>query len=145
MKVLFIVKTVDFIDPLGLAELSARAKFNGHETFLGITSREDIFSKIKRIRPDVIAYSAITGEHKYYFKLNEVIKNRYKDIFTIMGGPHTTFYPGCIKDSAFDAICVGEGDEAVHKRKAMPCSILFSGRTKESHRRGHIYLQPDTT
>ncbi len=112
MKVLFIVKAVDFIDPLGIAELSARAKQNGHETFLGITTRENIFSKIERIRPDVIAYSAITGEHKYYFKLNEVIKNRYKDIFTIMGGPHTTFYPECIKDSTFDAICVGEGDEA---------------------------------
>ncbi|KPK41090.1 MAG: hypothetical protein AMJ78_06495 [Omnitrophica WOR_2 bacterium SM23_29] len=112
MKVLFIVKTVDFIDPLGIAELSARAKLIGHETFLGITTREDVFSKIERIRPDVIAYSAITGEHKYYFKLNDVIKNRFRDIFTIMGGPHPTFYPECIKDSTLDAICVGEGDEA---------------------------------
>lgn len=112
MKVLFIVRTVDFIDPLGIAELSARAKLNGHETFLGITTREDIFSKIEKIRPDVIGYSAITGEHRYYFKLNEVIKNRFKNIFTIMGGPHPTFYPECIKDSTLDAICVGEGDEA---------------------------------
>lgn len=112
MKVLFIVKTVDFIDPLGIAELSARAKLTGHETFLGISMREDIFSKIQKIRPDVIAYSAITGEHKYYFTLNEIIKSRFKDIFTIIGGPHPTFYPECIKDSTFDAICVGEGDEA---------------------------------
>lgn len=112
MKVLFIVKGVDFIDPLGIAELSARAKFIGSETFLGISSREDVFSKIEKIKPEVIAYSAITGEHKYYFKLNEIIKGRFKNIFTVMGGPHPTFYPECIKDSSLDAICVGEGDEA---------------------------------
>ena len=112
MKVLFIVKNVDFIDPLGIAELSARAKFTGNETFLGISTREDIFSKIQKIRPEVIAYSAITGEHKYYFELNDAIKSRFKNIFTIMGGPHPTFYPECIKDSSLDAICAGEGDEA---------------------------------
>ena len=112
MRVLFIVKTVDFIDPQGLAELSARAKVIGHETFLGILTREDIFAKIKRIEPDVIAYNAVTGNHREYFELNDTIKKRFKGIFTIMGGPHATFYPECIKDSSLDAICVGEGDEA---------------------------------
>jgi len=112
MKVLFIVKTVDFIDPLGIAELSARAKFTGNESFLGISSREDVLAKIEKIRPEVIAYSAITGEHKYYFELNDAVKRRFSSIFTVMGGPHPTFYPECIKDSSLDAICVGEGDEA---------------------------------
>ena len=112
MKILFIVKTIDFIDPQGIMLLSAIAKENSHETLLGIISREDIIKKIDYLKPDIIAYSASTGEHKYYLKINKIIKEKFPDIFTIMGGPHPTFYPECIKDDNLDAICVGEGDEA---------------------------------
>ena len=112
MKILFIVKTIDFIDPQGIMLLSALAKEKGHNTFLGILSREDILQKIVDIRPEVIAYSAGTGEHKYYLKLNKIIKEKFPEIFTIMGGSHPTFYPECIDKSSLDAICIGEGDEA---------------------------------
>lgn len=112
MKILFIVKTIDFIDPQGIMQLSSIAKTKGHQTFLGIVSRENIFRKIEKIKPQVIAYSASTGEHKYYLKINEEIKKQFPDIFTIMGGPHVTFYPACIYNSTLDAICIGEGDEA---------------------------------
>lgn len=112
MKILFIVKAIDFIDPQGIMQLSALAKAKGRQVFLGIFSREDIFKKIEKIQPQVIAYSASTGEHKYYFRINKEIKKQFPNIFTIMGGPHVTFYPDCIHTSTFDAICVGEGDEA---------------------------------
>lgn len=112
MKILFIVKTIDFIDPQGIMQLSAIAKTRGFQVFLAILSRENIFKKIKIIEPQVIAYSASTGEHKYYLKVNEEIKRRFPDIFTIMGGSHVTFYPECIYNSTLDAICIGEGDEA---------------------------------
>ncbi len=112
MKILFIIKMIDFIDPQGIMQLSAIAKANNHDTFLGILTRENVFKKIEKIRPQVIAYSATTGEHKYYLKINEEIKKRFPNIFTIMGGPHATFYPECIHNSSLDAICIGEGDEA---------------------------------
>lgn len=112
MKILFVVKTIDFIDPVGLMLISAVAKARGHNTYLGILEREDIVRKIKRLKPDIVAYSASTGEHKYYVEMNRVIKSKFSEIFTIMGGPHPTFYPECIKDSSLDAICVGEGEEA---------------------------------
>jgi radical SAM superfamily enzyme YgiQ (UPF0313 family) len=112
MKILFIVQTIDYIDPIGIMLMSALAKEKGHSTHLGILTRENIIDKIRKLYPDVVAYSASTGEHKYYFEINKIIKSEFKDIFTIMGGPHTTFYPECIKDSTLDAICVGEGDEA---------------------------------
>lgn len=111
MKIFFIVKTIDFIDPQGIMQLSAIAKANGHQTFLGVLSRENIFKKIEKIKPRIIAYSASTGEHKYYLRINEEIKRRFPDMFTIMGGPHVTFYPDCIYKSTLDAICIGEGDE----------------------------------
>ncbi|MBM3252756.1 MAG: B12-binding domain-containing radical SAM protein [Candidatus Omnitrophica bacterium] len=103
---------IDFIDPQGIMQLSAIAKANGHQTFLGILTRENVFKKIEKIKPRVIAYSATTGEHKYYLKINEEIKKRFPNIFAIMGGPHVTFYPECIYNSTLDAICIGEGDEA---------------------------------
>lgn len=112
MKILFVVKTIDFIDPQGIMQLSAIVKANGHQVFLGILSRENIFKKIEKIQPQMIAYSASTGEHKYYLKINEEIKKQFPEIFTIMGGPHVTFYPKCIYSSTLDAICIGEGDEA---------------------------------
>lgn len=112
MRILFVVKMIDFIDPQGIMQLSAIAKVNGYETFLGILTRENIFKKIEKIKPRLIAYSATTGEHKYYLRINEEIKKRFSHIFTIMGGPHATFYPECIYKSSLDAICIGEGDEA---------------------------------
>ncbi len=112
MKVLFIVKIIDFIDPQGIMQLSAICKDRGHETYLAVLTRENILKKIERIKPQVIAYSATTGEHKYYLKANEKIKRQFPEIFTIMGGPHATFYPDCIYNSSLDAICMGEADEA---------------------------------
>ncbi|KPK41088.1 MAG: hypothetical protein AMJ78_06485 [Omnitrophica WOR_2 bacterium SM23_29] len=112
MRILFIVKDIDFIDSIGIMLLSSLAKKNNHDTYLGILNREDIIKKINEIRPQVIAYSATTGEHKYYIAINKIIKSKFNDIFTIMGGAHTTFYPECINQSSLDAICVGEGEGA---------------------------------
>ena len=81
MKILFIVETIDFIEPQGLMLLCALAKSLVHQTFLGILSREDILKKIEILKPRIIAYSASTGEHKYYLKINQVIKNRFPGIF----------------------------------------------------------------
>jgi len=112
MKILFVVKTVDFIDPLGMMGLSAQAKQLGHQTDLAVIDREDVLAKIGRWKPQVVAYSASTGEHKYYLQLNEAIKKRFPEIVTTMGGPHPTFYPEVARDSSLDVVCVGEGDEA---------------------------------
>jgi len=112
MKILFVVKDIDFIDPIGIMLLSSLAKKNGHEVCLGILNREEIIAKINKIKPEVIAYSATTGEHKYYLELNRIVKSRFSGIFSIMGGAHSTFYPECINESSLDAICVGEGEEA---------------------------------
>lgn len=112
MNILFIVQTIDYIDPIGLMLISALARERGHDTHLGILSREDINEKIRQIKPDIIAYSASTGEHKYYLDANKRIKQVFPDVFTIIGGPHVTFFPQSAFEGSFDAVCVGEGDKA---------------------------------
>lgn len=92
MKILFIHKEEDPIDPMQIELLSALAKREGHETFLNILQHKNLADDLRKIQPDIVAYTGKTGEHKTLFKANRFIKETYGDkIFTIMGGPHPTF------------------------------------------------------
>ncbi|MBI5561544.1 MAG: B12-binding domain-containing radical SAM protein [Deltaproteobacteria bacterium] len=112
MKILFIIKDVEYIDPMGIMLLSALAKRQGHSTAISVLAKRDLRDKVREFRPDVAAFSAKTGEHKYYIAANEVVKSIGKDIFTVIGGPHATFFPEMIERFPFDALCAGEGDDA---------------------------------
>ena len=97
---------------MGIMLLSALAKREGYETYLHVLSDGNLISKLGEINPDIVAYSAKTGEHKYYLKANKIIKEKFPNIFSIMGGPHPTFFPEVVNEGNLDAICVGEGDLA---------------------------------
>lgn len=112
MKILFITKNVDFIDPMGIELLSALAKREGCETFLHILENGSLLTRVKKLKPDIVAYSAKTGEHKYFLGANKLIKAEFPAVFSIMGGPHCTFFPEIIGEGDLDAICLGEGDLA---------------------------------
>lgn len=112
MRVLWLIQRSDFIDPMGICYLSAAGKKDGHQMDLAVVEDGDVFQKIADYKPDVIAYSAVTGEHQAYFDLNRRIKERFQHIFTVMGGSHPTFYPQCIEYQPIDAIAVGEGEGA---------------------------------
>lgn len=112
MKILFVANHIGFIDPLGMMLISALAKKRGHETFLGVLSRENVLKKARQIKPDMVCYSTTTGEQDNYLKFNQAIKKEFPDIFSIMGGPHPTFFRQIVNQGDLDAICVGEGDEA---------------------------------
>lgn len=79
---------------------------------LAVIEDTNVFQKIQDYRPQVIAYSAVTGEHQAYFDFNRDIKEHFPDIFTVMGGAHPTFYPKCVEYQPIDAIVVGEGEGA---------------------------------
>ncbi len=112
LKILFVIKEVEYIDPMGLMLLSALAKEKGHSTALLVLTGGDIEKTVRDFSPDVVAFSAKTGEHKYYIEANIAIKRLKKDVFTVMGGPHATFFPEIIERHPFDALCVGEGEDA---------------------------------
>jgi len=112
MKILFIFKNENFLAPLGLCAISAAAIKEGHSTYLCEMNSEDPLARIAELNPDVIAYSASTGEAKHYLNLNRKVKERFPGIFTVMGGPHPTFFPDVIKEDSLDAVCIGEGEGA---------------------------------
>ena len=112
MKILFIFKSENFLAPVGLCMVSAVARQEGHEVYLCEMNSENPLQRIVKLKPDLIAYSSSTGEAKHYIALNQRIKKEFPEIFTIMGGPHPTFYPDMIHQTTLDAICIGEGEEA---------------------------------
>jgi len=112
MKILFITKSHDFMVQRGASIISAVARGKAHETYLCNMNSEDPLERIASLKPEMIAYSSLSGEAKHYIKLNRVIKESFPNLFTIMGGHHPTFYHDLIKTSTLDAICIGEGEGA---------------------------------
>lgn len=109
-NILFLTKPF-VIEPLGIMHLSSVLKQKGHVTEIA-TTNEDLELKLDRFNPDIIAYSMMTGDQEFYNNINKNLKKNYK-FKAIAGGPHPTFFPEFLKDSSFDAICLGEGEEAI--------------------------------
>lgn len=101
-------------EPMGLMLLSALAKKHfDAEAGLWVMERDDLTETVKKFRPDIVAFSGITGSHKYYLEAAGRIKAMDKYPKIIVGGPHFTFFPGeILRHEYIDALCVGEGDDA---------------------------------
>lgn len=130
MKILFVMVKEDYIDPMNIELLSALAKREGHETYLNVLEHNNLQSDVRTIRPDVVAYSAKTGESNVMYKVNKWVKSELGDsVVTVMGGPHATFnhtrmrlyeedlrfdnsaaaLP--VEDTQLDVLAIGECDE----------------------------------
>jgi anaerobic magnesium-protoporphyrin IX monomethyl ester cyclase len=112
MKILFVERIVEYIDPMHIELLSALAKREGCATFLSILQEDDLEIELKRIKPDIVAFSTKTGEHTHYLKAAEAVKKYSPDILTVLGGPHCTFFPGIIEKDQIDVVGSGECDLA---------------------------------
>ncbi len=99
---------------VGVMCLSAYVKSKGHECDILIQSEEKklFWDKVRSYKPDVVAFSAMTGFHTTYLKMAEEVK-RTIGTPVIFGGPHATFFPEVIEHPAIDAIVRGEGEEAL--------------------------------
>lgn len=104
--------------PLGLAHLSACLKKEGHQTKLvdgtwGEATPAKIFRTIEDFGPDIIGFTALSGEFPFVVKLASFIKTRY-NIPCLLGGVHATVASEvCIEARPIDMIALGECDLAV--------------------------------
>ncbi len=121
MKVLFIYHNIDTKNiphfPLGIGVLSGFLKKQGIDNELIFIqdnySEDDLINHIRKISPDLIAFSTVTLQWKYTKRYAKVIKSNF-DIPIICGGIHPTFMSGqVIEDPNIDMICIGEGGEAL--------------------------------
>ncbi len=103
------------MERMGLMYLIGALKKHGKAVDLLITgtmTRDKLLAAVKEAAPDLIAVSAMTGEHNYYLSLLAHLK-KHLDFFSLMGGPHATFSPEVVMNGCLDAACVGEGEDAM--------------------------------
>ena len=112
MKVLFLNEYLPQ-EMLGLMWLSRAIKDAGHETKALFLPDKEWIQKIQEYAPDVVCFSVTTGMHLYFADINRKVKQALPNVFTIAGGAHPTFSPEYVEQGDFDAICRGEGEEAV--------------------------------
>lgn len=115
MKILFVTDVINKwygSEPLGIMYLSSVARAAGHETALTTDEYREASKSLLSFKPDVVAYSVTTGAHTGFLELNRRLKNSHK-FFALFGGPHPTFFPEFIEEDGVDAVCLGEGEEAL--------------------------------
>ena len=85
----------------------------------------ELDKKISVFKPDMVAVSVVDPNYRFGLILAEKIKEKNKNIFVIFGGPTVTFSPEeVIIEGVVDAICVGEGEQALPEL----CAAIEEGR-----------------
>ncbi|MFA6142100.1 MAG: radical SAM protein [Candidatus Omnitrophota bacterium] len=102
--------------PFGISYISSFLKKEGHDTELAVLTKKTRFIAIDRIikktSPRLICFTAVFSEYAFITDAAKYIKKRYPGIFQLIGGPHVSLNPESCIAAPFDAICVGEGEEA---------------------------------
>lgn len=75
---------------------------------------EFLLEEIRVLKPDIIASSATTPYYLTVKELMKKIKEKYRNITTVVGGVHITAVPEeAGKEECFDILVLGEGDKAL--------------------------------
>jgi biotin synthase-like enzyme len=119
---------------LSVQALSANLKTNGHKTHIVmdpalfddknflcygwmerlISQKNRVISEILDLEPELVAFSVMTPTFQWACDVTEGLKKLRPDLPVVFGGVHPTLVPDvCLKNSQADAICVGEGDDAI--------------------------------
>ncbi len=113
MKLLFL--TSDYLtQPLGIAYLSAAVRKRGHSA--EVAALADIGRQkmlLREFSPDFLCLSLATGQHSAFVSRVRQIRREHPGLTVLAGGPHPTFYPEFIHEQGVDAICRGEGENAL--------------------------------
>ena len=88
--------------------ISAVLKNAGHKVSVFIGEKSTFF--LHRIKnKDIVAFSVMSGLHNWAITIASEIK-RKRDVLTVFGGPHPTYFPEIINHHAVDVVCLGEGE-----------------------------------
>ena len=112
VKVAFVQE--EMRERFGFMTLSAVLKLAGHTCDIFIDEAPgDVFSDVLAYEPDIIAFSTMTPGIGFALNYASRFKAAAPHIPVIMGGPHPTYYQEVIEEDCLDAICVGEGEDAM--------------------------------
>lgn len=101
----------------GISYISSFLRNHGHSTRLMVLSRTSgkknwqiIDEYLGKFHTDLICFTAVSTEYQFIASIARYIKNRYPDIYLLVGGSHVSLNPADILSDNFDALCIGEGE-----------------------------------
>ena len=104
---------------MGIAQMSALLKKNNYSTDLLVLDKKNrrsnhkiIDKKFRTNTFDIVCFTSVYSEFSYIKEITEYIKVKHNP-FTILGGVHATISPEDRYLDLFDAICIGEGEDAL--------------------------------
>jgi anaerobic magnesium-protoporphyrin IX monomethyl ester cyclase len=118
---------------VGIAYLVPMLRQHGHDVMImdlnnEAMTEERVLSSIEEYHPDIVGFSVKTATMKSARDLAQQVKKVLPNVPLILGGPHTTLaWQQLVKEPWFDAIFIGEGEEAV----PVLCQRLVAGHRVE--------------
>ena len=114
------MKTAVFVDLLNLfwdqhgicsmAGVMRNSDIDVH--FVGTCSFKKALKRIAALEPDVLLYSAFSATIPTYIAFDRLAKQSFQAP-SVIGGPGATYDWKDLADSTIDAVCVGEGEQAI--------------------------------
>ena len=111
---------IPIMPPLGISALAAVSRRAGHDVRmldLGVEkdSVQALKNELSTFRPDYVGFTATTPLYKEIRKLSFISREMLgNDVTLLAGGPHVTAVPeDSLKESEFDAIALGEGEDTL--------------------------------
>lgn len=107
--------------PFGLSYIATSLKHAGHNVSILVatpkTNFADMLAKfINEYKPMLFCLTSVTSQYHLISDIAKAIKAIDPSIYVLLGGHHATLNPEeTIKETYFDAICIGEGERAVVK------------------------------
>jgi len=98
---------------LGPMYISSYLKAHGHSVELFMADNiPAAVAEVLAYGPDILAFSCASGSHQFASVFSGAFKAR-RQVMTVMGGPHATFYPEAIHQDHIDLLVRGEGEETM--------------------------------
>jgi len=105
--------------PFGLSHIATALQAEGHSVRIAVIpdlpkSLRQVRGILERVHPRLVCLSVVSSKYHFAVRLARCVREVCPEAYIIIGGPHATLNPGAvIQESCFDAVCVGEGEEAI--------------------------------
>jgi len=102
--------TYNYLEKLRSVNVVAPVDFSSYNfTKIKAPLENTVIEVLKRRKPDIVAFSVISGQHILAEKVSRYIKKYNSKITIIWGGAYTTISPEEALQQGADYVCVGEG------------------------------------